>query len=160
MSRGVALKLQNFQDYSAVDIINKHLATARLNDGQVYFSTGLKISCRQGTLSTLILCYRSSNQLGYVQADIVKVLRSPDHSPFIPADAEALSPAEFAHEPQNTWFLIKNLRRPDPQFLANLKVVRVTGEVMDFLQVFDVSPRLNRVYIYDNRTDENDGLIF
>ena len=156
--RGIAIKLQNYEHQSAVDVLNAHLRTARENGGLVFFSTNLRVSSRQGNISALLLCFPTpSGSLGYLQADIVKIVQG-DRQKFIPSDAGTYSPPEYSDTPCATWLLIQNLRRADPQFLSQIMVTASNGENVHLTEIFTRSPRLNRVYWWLNTSD--DGLIF
>lgn len=157
--RGIAIKLQNYEQQSAVDVLNIHLRTARENGGRVYFSTNLRISSRQGNITQLLICFpKPSGSLGYLQADIVKILQGDRQSFIPPEDAATYSPEEYADTPCATWLLIQNLRRADPQFLSQIMVTTSNGENVHLTEIFTRSPRLNRVYWWTETSD--DGLIF
>lgn len=155
--RGIAIKLQNYANQNAVEVLNLHLRAARANGGLVYFSTNLRISSRQGGISSLLICFpKPSGGLGYLQADIAKILQG-DRQSYIPSNSAKYSPKEFSDTPCATWLLIQNLRRADPQFLSQVMVAS-NGENVHLTEIFTRSPRLNRVYWWLETSD--DGLIF
>lgn len=158
-TKGVLFKLQSVEKRSAVDVINAHLKKARENGGEVYFSTNIQISPRQGDITSILLCFeKNPGAYGYVQADVLDILRGNKNT-FIPDNASELSPEEYADQPKSTWLRLKNFRRADPQYLAGLSAIKSNGELARLTDIFFESPRLNRIYWFDG-TDDNDGLIF
>lgn len=157
--KGVLFKMQSVEKRSAVDVINAHLKKSRENGGEVYYSTNIQVSPRQGDITSALFCFeRLPGIYGYVQADILDILRG-DKNSFIPDNASELSPEEYAKQPKSTWLRLKNLRRADPQYLAGLNAIKSNGELARLTDIFFESPRLNRIYWFDG-TDDDDGLIF
>lgn len=137
---GLAIKVQPEKYESAEDIILKHIETAENNNGFVHWSTGLSVDRKKkNKISSLILFSRDEDI--YYLADVESIsIGDPDT--FVPKNSSEYSVEEYANTPRATWFLVKNIKQIDTDYLSTL----VTESKIPLLDKLSKSSRFPRCY--------------
>lgn len=142
---GVGAKGQPYGFETVREIAEKHRAVVQAK-GRVYLSTKLAVSDKVKDQIDTFLFYNRKEDVCYLGH--VVALLTGDSTRFIPDDAAAYAPADYADTPAASWFL---LDRFEPVKAEELEGLVTLKEGIPILQKMDEPGRFPRFYFRKQR---------